>query len=84
MMRALYLETDCVKFSSSSLALSDHLVWCLLFCRVQCVTCCGVIQMTGVAGVFHHGVLVTPLAKIYQKHLITQMALLLLHELINL
>lgn len=58
---------------------------CLLFiCRVRCVTCCGVTQMTGVAGGFLLEVLGTPLAKIYQKHLITLMALLLLQELINL
>ena len=40
--------------------------------------------MTGVVGVFHHVVLDTPLDKIYQKLLITQMAWLLLQELINL
>lgn len=40
--------------------------------------------MIGVVGVFHHVVLDTPLDKIYQKLLITQMAWLLLQELINL
>lgn len=40
--------------------------------------------MIGVGGVFHHVVLDTPLDKIYQKLLITQMAWLLLQELINL
>ena len=40
--------------------------------------------MIEVVGVFHHVVLDTPLDKIYQKLLITQMAWLLLQELINL
>ena len=40
--------------------------------------------MIGVVGVFHHVVLDTPLDKIYQRLLITQMAWLLLQELINL
>lgn len=40
--------------------------------------------MIGVVGVFHHVVLDTPLDKIYQKLLITQMAWLLSQELINL
>ena len=35
-MRALYLETDCVRFSSSSLALSDHFV---LSCILQGPMC---------------------------------------------
>ena len=35
-MRALYLETDCVRFSSSSLALTDHFV---LSCILQGPMC---------------------------------------------
>ena len=84
MMRAPYVESDSVKFSSSIHIINDSLVLCLTFCRAQCATCCGVIRMTGVAGEFHHVVLVTPLDKTYQKHSITQMASLLLPELINL
>uniref|UniRef100_A0A8V8TRA6 Serine/threonine-protein phosphatase n=1 Tax=Homo sapiens TaxID=9606 RepID=A0A8V8TRA6_HUMAN len=45
-----------------------------LFFRVQCVTCCGQIQMTVVVGVYLLEELVTPLGKIFLRHLIMPMA----------
>jgi len=56
-----------------------------VFCfRVQCVICCGLILMIGEVGVFHPEVLVTPLVRIFQKHLTIQMDWHLCHEHINL